>query len=211
MTSLPGVCSWTELTFRPLSELLLLACHSIFSPSTHTTSFTQMLMYFSFLTLSAAFFSHVCCRPFLVLFPSLIPLHMPQVHMYTSPPSCKIFHVMPRLRLMWPLQLWDLAASARLSLTLRCFCFDLSTSNDIFFHLFSQVSSEFSAEQLSLHWPPSCFNKEQQNNCHLLLSKWLCALPLHGLLLHTQFARGGGKGESLGGKSTENKWGGVLY
>lgn len=88
--------------------------------------------------------------------------------------------------LMWPLHLCDVASSAFVSFNLHCFWFDLSPSNDTLFHAFCQVSSEFSPDQLSLLWSSSCFNEEQQNNCHLLLSKWLCALMLHELSLHTQ-------------------------
>lgn len=103
---LVSVCSWTELASNTPSKLLLLAGRNIFSPSTHTSSSTQPLISFSFLTLSAAIFSHVCCLPFCVLFFSLLHLHMPQVHMYIPPPSCKTLHVMPSLIDVAPPPMW---------------------------------------------------------------------------------------------------------
>lgn len=134
---LVSVCSQIEFTSKPLSELLPLACPSIFSPSSHASSSTQPLVSFTFLTLSAAIFSHVCWLPFHVLFFSLLHLPVPQVHLYTPPPSCYAMSSLALLPvwLMWPLHLRDLASSAFLSFALHYFCFDLSTFNDTFFFI----------------------------------------------------------------------------
>lgn len=110
------VYSWTELAFNPQSKLLFLTCWIIFSPSTHTSSSTQLLISSSFLTLPAAIFSYVCCLPFQMLFFLITPWCRSQVPMYTPPPSWKILHVMPSHWLIRPLHLCDLASSAFLSL-----------------------------------------------------------------------------------------------